>query len=599
MGFIYFISVLFVLTLFILIPKAKHAQNIIIWLPMSYIGYECYITLIGGLLTLLHIPVYLFSISIINYVLGIFLLGYLLKIKKIQTFYWDKLDSVVFLFLIVGILIFSLNHFTPDLRIRFETSDPGTHLKIAMDVVNSRSVISDFTSMYMGQLTNGLWIEMLMPFFKGTFVYKSFILKQIFNFIITSVAFYSCLRLFVISKRQKMGAITFTLLYIAGYPLSDFLFGFVYLGIAITVIMFCFFMVYHYLYEDMEESIILFCISIGCLGVGVGYTLFAPIVFFAIFFCVLYKFAQKSKPKKIIYIVDKKFIFHNLYIFLIPAFFSLWFTFIYPKITGTGQGLSDALTSEGYIYRSLYSDFIIFIPFALVSISHSFKDKKWNLFSTLFPLTIIYCSYFFIQMYNGKVSTYYYYKLNFVLWLIIILLAFVGTIALYKKSKTLVCSYWATWGLILIISISGVDTKLNSKNVLLNPFPNAHSTFEIYIHNKIIYERKSEVDKGLSDLCVYIEQKLREEIAPKPILFVGDWLDTYWFEALSNQRMKENYVFNDPTFFIKKFLERQYSSYIVISKDSKEYALVKDLLLGTNQIYENEYGYVLTLSNAK
>lgn len=581
----YFISAVLLLIVLAILPKTKDKQNFTIWLPVYVIAYEYYTCLVGGIFTILHIPAQITTIGFANTIISLVLICFLVKKKRFQKYYFNKLDFILLGVLIIFFTTIALIHFTPDLLIRFETSDPGPHLKAAMDAVNSQSVLSNITNMYVGQFTNALWIELLEPLFNGVYVYKSFIVKNIINFVLSSLIFYSCIRMSAQSKKGQFIGVVFTCLYVMGYPLNDLLFGFVYLGMSITGIAFLYFVMQIYLDTNSSQYFSMILLSLGCLGVGQGYTFFAPIVFVAVLLCMIYKNIKDNASIKAL--LNIKFVMNSLFVFLLPTILCLWYSLIYPKISGSGWDNAGIMQTEGYIYRNLYADFLVFLPFALYAMYKSIRKKNINLFTFLMPITVLYCAFFYWQTLQKNISTYYYYKLNFVLWLIIVLLC-TNAVLNYIEKKAFVLIYFFQWMLVLIMTVSGIDDKICSTNVLYNPFPNAHSAFEVFVYNKIIFERKSEIDYGLVELC----QQMPESTQEQPILFVGDWMESYWYEALTNQRISSLHIYNNLNQILNDYLNEKFSPYIAVAKDSKEYQENTDMLNSLERVFENDYGFI-------
>ena len=203
-------AIMIVGTLFFL-PKSEEKQEGIIWLPVCYIAYECIISLAASIFTIVHIPANLLTIGIMNLLIGIAGVLWIKKNGNIQKYYF-KIENVVFLFaMIVMVAVIAFERYGNGFLICFETSDPGTHLKLAMDTINSQSVRNQ--TMYVGPFTNGMFIGTLSPVFNGVNVYKSFIIKEVINFGLSGVIFYSCIYKFLGTRFFKFMGMGITLFY--------------------------------------------------------------------------------------------------------------------------------------------------------------------------------------------------------------------------------------------------------------------------------------------------------------------------------------------------------------------------------------------------
>lgn len=583
----YFITMGILLGVFLIFPKTKKKQNLLVWIPISFIAYECLSCFWTGAMSILHISANIYTVAICNIVLSAFLIFYILKKGNIQEYY-IKIEDIGFIIIYtIFLYIVWKNRYTPNLLIRFETSDPGTHLKMAMNFVNNQSV----DGMYLGQVTNGLFIESLSKVFSGTYIYKAFIIKYGINFYISGLIFYAASIGYAKKIGQKIIVYVITFIYILGYPYNDMVFGFVYLQLTITVIGYLLTIMKLYI-EDKEINghVFRMLLALGCLGVGIGYTLFAPITFIAILICIIYK-AKKEE-----WLINKNgFFFHldfiktGLQIFLIPTIFTVWFLVLKPAFNDSLINYENALNIEGYIYRNLYSDFLLYIVFSIYGIIISFKNKKINLCAVLLPLGFLYFVIFYIKMINQEVSTYYFYKINYLLWLLILVCFVIGLMEVLKKEKVLAICYLIGMGVLFTINFTGFEYKYYEKNINYIPFTDANSFFHIFSYNKTINERQSEIKQELVAMCDEIDNSYKDQGV---VMFIGYWMDLYWYEALTNQRFEEEYKWKTIEQKVEDFCKGEYGKYILVIKESEEYLENEDAFHKLKRIYENDYAFI-------
>ena len=75
--------------------------------------------------------------------------------------------------------------------------------------------------------------------------------------------------------------------------------------------------------------------------------------------------------------------------------------------------------------------------------------------------------------------------------------------------------------------------------------------------------------------------------------YIGSWLENYWYEALTNQRQGLDYAYiKGATNMVQQFLNGDYGEYIVVQKDSEEYAQCISLLEQCPRVYENSYAFI-------
>ncbi|HHV10260.1 MAG TPA: hypothetical protein GXX75_08295 [Clostridiales bacterium] len=580
---LYLISAVILIIALMIYPKSEKKHNILQWLPVVVIAYECWTCFLTGLMTIIHIDVNMYTVAICNIILSVFLIIRIFKCKIIQKYYIKIEDIVFFAIYICVIWLVWINRYTTDLLIRFETSDPGTHLKFAMDFINNQAV----NGMYLGQVTNGLFIEGLFKFFSGAYVYKTFIIKYGINFFIAGLMFYAATIGYADKFYKKFIVYAVTMIYILGYPYNDMIFGFVYLQMTITIVSYLLLVTYFYLEAEKNNYIYMILISLGCLGVGIGYTLFAPITFIAILIVVIYK-ANKEKWLIGKRFLHKEFIKVGLEIFLIPSLFTIWFLIIQPLIEKDYISYASSLNIEGYIYRNLYSDFLLFIVFSIYGIIVTLKNKKINLNSILLILSTFFYVFFYIMMIDKKVSTYYFYKINYLLWLLILVSFTIGILEMIDKEKKFVISYLVVILMLFTVRFTDFEQTYNAKNVNYIPFSDSESFFHIYTTNKVLNERKSEVKIDL----VNISNEVNKSYKDGRCVFVGNWLECFWYEALTNQRFESGYVQKPVDKLMEEFYYGQSGKYIVILKESEEYLNNQSLFEKLEKVYENDYAII-------
>lgn len=585
---IYLISVVILFGTFILLPKTDKQQNIFVWLPISIVAYECLSSFFCGAMTIVHIPANTYSVAFCNVCLGTFFLYTIIKRHTVQKYYASIEDTVFVIVYIMIVFAIWVNRFTPDIMIKFATSDPANHLKFAMNFVNNEAV----DGMYVGQATNGLFIESLLRVFSGADVYKSFIIKYGVNFCVSGLVFYSAAIGYANKFVEKIIVYSTTYIYILGYPYNDMLFGFVYLQLTITIIAYIFAVLR--IYQVTGDNVIyLVLLSLGCLGVGVGYTLFAPIVFVAVLLCIGMKAYQEKwllrESKKFFNI---RFVKTGFGIFLIPTLFTIWFLIVQPMFSDRLTNYGSALNIEGYIYRNLYSDFLLYLVFAIYGIVVCVKRKEADLPSIMLLLGGIYYLFFFLKMVHNEVSTYYFYKINYVLWLVVLICFVRGAVTIFRMNKGFILCYFIGILLLAILDFTGIEYKYQSQNINNVPFVEANTFFHVYEYNHGLVNNSIEISSDF----VEISNEVNKNYSNKGnVMFIGDAIEyIYWYEALANQRMPDGYNWMTPDMIVDGFSKGVYGKYIVVEKQSEAYQKNQTLFDDMEKVYENGYAFIGT-----
>lgn len=572
-------SVLWIVS-FMLIPKYKKKENVIRTLIMAAMAYECYLCMVAGLLAIIHISVNIHSISVVNLISIAGVILFVCKKRQTQMYSFRISDAffVCGLMVLIGYMVIS--RFTVDLRIVFQTSDPSIHLKGAMELVNNGTV----DGMYIGQLMNGLMIEALGNFFTGEMVYKSFIIQYSINLFMAAAVFWAVAERYSDRLVMRILGYIITCAYVLGYPYNDMLFGFVYLQMTVTVICYLIALMQDYLDEDVNLWFWGILIGMACLGTSIGYTLFAPPVYISVLICVIYK-AKHVKFSTI------KSILQVLEVFALPTLMTVWFILIEPRIGGVGVDygsvLGKAMVAEGGIYRNLYSDFLLYSIPAIYGVIVMIKKKKMSFATCLIPVLGIYYVTFWKLMIRHKVSTYYFYKLNYLLWMIVLVLFVVGMYELFLVEKvvftTIICGCLA----LTVVWTSGREQVYQSENGLYLPYADSETFFRIYSCNKTFLKFPLQRSDGLVEVSGVVQQKYHDE----EVVYIGYWENLYWYNALTDQRNEEVSAMKNGE-ALEHFYDGDYGEYAVVEKDSHELN-GKWREIRANAIYENDYAFII------
>ena len=112
------------------------------------------------------------------------------------------------------------------------------------------------------------------------------------------------------------------------------------------------------------------------------------------------------------------------------------------------------------------------------------------------------------------------------------------------------------------LNLTNAENKLQLKNINYDPFTDSYAVGRIYAYNYILTQRETEVSQNLVDMCEKVE---KIEIDSDGIVaFVGNWLDRYWYEAMTNQRFDTEYNYLQPMDIVNGFNEKKYGKYYLL-----------------------------------
>ena len=139
-------------------------------------------------------------------------------------------------------------------------------------------------------------------------------------------------------------------------------------------------------------------------GMIFSYCLFCPFVYLAEFIFLCNKHFRNNRKKLFIIVL---------------------FTLILPGILGTSyillkhiKGITNAFAMEGYVYKNIWSNFLLFIPFIGYKLYHEVKNKEVHIESLMFLFEIAFIVILSVLLKLEKCSEYYFYKNWYALWLI-------------------------------------------------------------------------------------------------------------------------------------------------------------------------------------
>lgn len=558
--------------------KTDQKQNAITWLPITIVAMMCYHTFAAATIQLLHIPITLISMGVCNLIPGIYFWYVIGKKKRIQAYKVEPID-ILFVIGFVGLIGFiALKRYGLHVYIHYDTIDPSAHFQDAMNVANNKTV----SGMFFAGLNDSLFIQTFGPVFRVSQYYKLFIAADVCMLFVSALMFWALIRNLLTNSFLKIAGVIACVLYVLGYPLNNTIFGFVYLGMGVTLIGYLIFMTNLFLQDKLKRGLAIILLALGCLGIFECYVLFMPAVFFGIFFGIA---AKRIKEKSLF---TKEMVLDYLAIFLMPCIYGFMYTYF--GVFSEGVTVGSAIGNEGHIYRDFFSNFIWLLPLALYGIIRLIKEKKQDITVWIFGIFSIFVIGMLYFCQKGTVSTYYYYKNYFVLWLLMFLLAFTGVYYLSQHGKSLILSGFATWVFIAGMYFFNIESDLAQKRPLLVPVEKAGSINDIYSYNlQKLRTATYSIDKIQLYDYVYTNLLCEDENLVVPL--AGYWEDDYWYQGITNQRI-EGYMYwnnSEEEYFAKLKAEAEY---VLVLTDSEFYRNNQLYFDSLEKVYENNGGFL-------
>ena len=590
------------------LPKTRGTvkkQNAFLWFALALLTAECWASVAAGLLSLCHIPVTLVSIGIAHLAAAASM--WLVDKKRTALLPGDKKRTALLpggkkgtilascavpeirmadvamgaLLLVLVVFLGYMRFFTAN-PIIFATIDPAERLGNAMNIAISQSVITHFPNQYFIQLTGSLFIQTLQPFAPAVLPFRFFEWKDLLNLWFTGALFYGAVSMHMRSRFSKTICFILTFVFVLGYPWMNQLFGFVYPGVAtnlILLVLIAFALLYR---GDLDKRPAYLLVSLGCFGLGICYTLYAPPVFLAAFLAVFFYERRTSSVRL------GRLALTELAIFIIPA---AW-TFVNAVMLDINDefNVGSSITDEGAIYRNLFTDFLPYAPLVFWLIWRLISKKRFD-----FPLmlTLCFAAYqigVFAMMMTWRVSTYYYYKLYFATWLIFLFMAClaIDELVRHARVKRLVAVYMVCWALVAALGVSGADYLIDSHRPMANQQPGADVSFRIYATN-LLYFRPPGVHNVINYDWSFIELCTEARRLSGPVdegkhieIVTEDMKDTFWKDALTNQLLIPRLGRPEST-----------AGLWIILKGNDSYAKEKAYYDSLDKLFENDLGFIV------
>ena len=398
------------LTCFMMIPKTKDGSGISFLriLPVCFFIELSLGAIAAFVLNALGIWIGLASMGLVYLLIGVVAVIYLFSHKKegLQKYHLEKLDIINYLSVFVIILFVIWRVFGFNLDFLYVNSDSGEHFSMAMKVVKKGT----FARMHFAPLYNGLFIKTAISLFPKFPIYKAFILSDTLMNFLSGIMFYVLYTVVIKNRLLKILSPIVTVLYFVGWPVYNYVQGgFVYWGIGATLVMVGIFLILMYQKQQLDLKWLILLLAVIISGIAFCYLLFVPYVFVAFALVVIMLSWKNIKNKKrFIGIIASMLVVGIIISIMFVGYFFRW-------------DVSKALywlAFEGGIHRSLYKDMIYFVPFMGVAFVKMKQEKTCNVVTALSGSFIIMTLCSFVLFISGIMSSYYYYKLYYILWVL-------------------------------------------------------------------------------------------------------------------------------------------------------------------------------------
>lgn len=596
MKLLYVITILAIYVLFILIRKTDKKQNIVLWMAVSVIMVICYNVFICVICTFIKVTCTLQNLSICNTIATILLLTFLIINKKIQKYYIKILDIIFMIVTLILVVLIAYKNYQFPFNIKYKTTDGGSHFYFADKFYETSTLL------YKQDANEMLGVHNYSFRLPGAYVNEG-ILFRIFDGIVSRTDLFIIFDLIVLymsgilmyfilkanakeNKKLCVLSAIFAILYMMSYQLNSMLYGYVYLSLALDIIITFILVISNYEKEQISNKIALPILSLLSFGIFFSYAYFVPIIYIAVIINIIIKSIRKKEK-----IISTENIINVLMTIINPLILGATYFIILPLTMGMKTEVS-SISVDGTIYKNYITNFLPFIPILITQIvlliKNKNKEKKLPHYETiLFILSILFAIVLFIGNRIGKVSQYYFFKAYYIIWPLAIINTYIALNKIletkHKVLRIITYIYVCTYILLILIS-----TLVFKKNILINDIFNTNIEYTI----KNVSVLKHEELKILDNVMGKVKNNEIYIVTP------DTYSRTRWLAVLHKNEM----IFAEHKYWekltIEKWLEQtERKYYLAYYRDYNKIEPEQTMPDENNDeykiIYNDEYGFIL------
>lgn len=606
MGIFYLLTVLCMLSTFVLVKKSDKKVNLVNWCILSLISYLGFNIMICMIFGNLNVRTNLVFLAIINLIVSAGLGFKIYKDKEIQKFEIRVKDFIAVIICAVIICYIAVDQYVPlSNTVANASVDACNHYIAAVKFADNSIILSkienntgyNLKTMQTGAYINtGIFMSVvrnIIPDFKDYQTFKVFEIAVLF---LNILAFYMLISEKIKTNKNFVIGIVFLLLYAFAYPYTSLLYGFSYLSVSIAFATGLFYLAKLYGEKEVNFWCLLPLISLMGIGIIFSYCLFVPALFSFICIYVFIKDFEKKEEKSILKIFKKSTLIVTGILLLVTILAIAYL--VVPTFTDSDQNkLTDAIGFVGGCYKSLYQDLLFYIPFVAIFVYKTIKEKKVNYQAVALALIFAQTLVCLVGLIYGIVSAYYYYKIYYIIWILFVQIAVEVMCDLTENKELMVAlkAYTVVWLLIIIGALYGIEGKLLVKS------PYAIDGPRLYLFAGIYYDSNISATANINVSCLVNAKRIEiaeemgkvEDMTLKNMLVGGmNTNSKAWIYVISGiesggesiNDLQKAIVETD----LEDFMENEDKKYFVLFNESDEFETTEDYEV----IFKNEAGYI-------
>lgn len=475
MNIIYILTSLALIISYLLLNKSEKKENLIHSVIISVILFLTYNIFITQVMFFVHLESTLLNLAIVNIAFSAVFITKEIKTKTIQKYYINKLDIIaVIIILGLAITIVIMNYGT-NIAVKHAVTDAATHYFASDDFYRYSTLFSRESSdtikwlntpylMTGAYVNTGIFLKLFKGIIDETFLVKLYFIFDMFIWMLSGLLMYTALSTNFKNKKHQILALVLTIFYMLAYQLNSLFAGFSYLGVGLDIII----GIIIIMKSEIKTNYKISSLFLLNLGIMFSYYYFAPVLFLAELWYIL-----ATNKKQNIKIFSKQNIFEILITLVIPGLIGVIYFIGYPLMQANNKAFDyvGAIATDGFIYEDLIMNIFPYLLLSEVYIIYIAFKKKNTFIDKLLYLTVIFTLLIYMLMRLEFVSSYYYYKIYYMLFLVLTVSSYEILKIFVDKGKnvTIIVS-----GVLIIYSFGIFSAMILDKNWFV---------FDIYLTN--------------------------------------------------------------------------------------------------------------------
>ena len=593
MNIIYILTSLALIISYLLLNKGEKKENLIHSVIISVILFLTYNIFITQVMFFVHLESTLLNLAIVNIAFSAVFITKEIKTKTIQKYYINKLDIIaVIIILGLAITIVIMNYGT-NIAVKHAVTDAATHYFASDDFYRYSTLFSRESSdtikwlntpylMTGAYVNTGIFLKLFKGIIDETFLVKLYFIFDMFIWMLSGLLMYTALSTNFKNKKHQILALVLTIFYMLAYQLNSLFAGFSYLGVGLDIII----GIMIIMKSEIKTNYKISSLFLLNLGIMFSYYYFAPVLFLAELWYIL-----ATNKKQNIKIFSKQNIFEILIALVIPGLIGVIYFIGYPLMQANNKAFDyvGAIATDGFIYEDLIMNIFPYLLLSEVYIIYIAFKKKNTFIDKLLYLTVIFTLLIYMLMKLEFVSSYYYYKIYYMLFLVLTVSSYEILKIFVDKGKnvTIIVS-----GVLIIYSFGIFSAMILDKNWFV---------FDIYLTNG---EEIKDDYALIKDKEFYLFEYYNNNINTMQnddTLFCktkgNTGRDRWVYSITKNGNNLTNALTNDKITTVEKFMENSKYHYFVLLKNDYggEYDKVQDEVKRYNLkiLIQNSAGMIL------